>query len=474
MSVPPLEVLEHPVRAAGAPASRATPATGRHGSSRFATAVVLVVLALGPLLVRVDAMPRTPTGSTPDAVASPVGRGPAAAAVTALVTAPAGQDPLAAVPADFPSLMGYAPVPVRMADGTRRLTKPTGACSVPGGGAPFRFHQACKVHDYGYDLLRYAHATGQPPDRGGAPTARRHVRSRPARPLPGHWARHRRCGLPSGGGAVHRRCLLQLLAPAPRQPRRGAAAGMGGGARDPGAGRAVPVAPSRSSPHRWPRHPCLNLLVVWTLVQQVGFFYADGTLSRLSRRALDVLRRPDALLDHADRLQADGDAEPAGGEAGRVGDLDGLLAGQGGEPVGRGESLGAVAGPLTTSIRAEEGTGLKKCMPTERSGRRRPAASSSIDRELVLVATTAAGPGAASTAGRTTPLRAGSSGTASMTAPRRPGRPRPRSRSARPAPRPVGGPASPGRPPGPGWRPPAVKDSGCSPLARPAGVEHDS
>jgi Prokaryotic phospholipase A2 len=162
MSVPPLEVLERPVRAAGAPASRATPATGRHGSSRFATAVVLVVLALGLLLVRVDAMPRTPTGSTADAVASPVGRGPAAAAVTALVTAPAGQDPLAAVPADFPSLMGYAPVPVRMADGTRRLTKPTGACSVPGGGAPFRFHQACKVHDYGYDLLRYAHATGQP------------------------------------------------------------------------------------------------------------------------------------------------------------------------------------------------------------------------------------------------------------------------------------------------------------------------
>jgi hypothetical protein len=32
---------------------------------------------------------------------------------------------------------------------------------VPGGGAPFGFDQPCKVHDYGYDLLRYAHATGQ-------------------------------------------------------------------------------------------------------------------------------------------------------------------------------------------------------------------------------------------------------------------------------------------------------------------------
>src|SRR6266540_7224779 len=30
----------------------------------------------------------------------------------------------------------------------------------------------------------------------------------------------------------------------------------------------------------------LNLLVVWALVQQVGFFYADGSLERLSRRAL--------------------------------------------------------------------------------------------------------------------------------------------------------------------------------------------
>jgi hypothetical protein len=146
MSVPPLEVLRRPVRAAG--------------SSRLATAVVLAVLALGLPLVRVDAMPRTP-GSAAVPVASSAGLGPAAAAVTALVTTSADQDPLAAVPADFAPVMGYTPVPMRIADGTRRLAKPTGACSVPGGGAPFGFHQACQVHDYGYDLLRYAHATGQ-------------------------------------------------------------------------------------------------------------------------------------------------------------------------------------------------------------------------------------------------------------------------------------------------------------------------
>jgi hypothetical protein len=181
MSAPPLELLERPVPA-------------RRGRSRLATAVVLLVLALGLPPVRVDATPLAPTGPAPDVVASPVGLGPAAAAVTALVTAPAGQDPLAAVPADFASVMGYTPVPTRMADGTLRLAKPTGACSAPGGGAPFGFHQACTVHDYGYDLLRYAHATGQ----HLTPAARRQLDAMFARDL------HARCqvmgrGLAAGG-----------------------------------------------------------------------------------------------------------------------------------------------------------------------------------------------------------------------------------------------------------------------------------
>jgi peptidoglycan/LPS O-acetylase OafA/YrhL len=136
---------------------------------RHAAAVLLAILALGLPAVRVDAMPRiqpdavpaTPAAGQAPAVATPVGRGPAAAAVTALTTAPAGRDPLAAVPGDFPAVMGYMPVPARMADGIVRLVKPTGACSVPGGGAPFGFEQVCRVHDYGYDLLRYAHAGGQ-------------------------------------------------------------------------------------------------------------------------------------------------------------------------------------------------------------------------------------------------------------------------------------------------------------------------
>ena len=169
MSAPLPEVFGRPARALGAPAPLPAPAAPRRPSWRLATAVVLAVIALGLLVVRVDAMPRTPPGLVPAspstgqaaAAASPLGRGPAAAAVTALATAPAGRDPLAAVPADFASVMGYTPVPTRMADGAIRLAKPTGACSAPAGGAPFGFEQVCKVHDYGYDLLRYAEAGGQ-------------------------------------------------------------------------------------------------------------------------------------------------------------------------------------------------------------------------------------------------------------------------------------------------------------------------
>jgi peptidoglycan/LPS O-acetylase OafA/YrhL len=150
------------------PRTRPPGRQARRPGWRRAAAVLLAVLALGLPAVRVDAMPRVQPGAVPAApggtpalVATPVGRGPAAAAVTALATAPAGRDPLAAMPADFPAVMGYTPVPARMADGTLRLAKPAGACSAPGGDAPFGFEQACKVHDYGYDLLRYAHAGGQ-------------------------------------------------------------------------------------------------------------------------------------------------------------------------------------------------------------------------------------------------------------------------------------------------------------------------
>jgi fucose 4-O-acetylase-like acetyltransferase len=135
--------------------------------------VGLALVALALSLVRVDAAPRAQLGLDGTGAVASVGSGPAATALASLVAARAGAGrpavapagpappPLASVPAGFRSVMGYTPVKVRMADGTVRLAKPDGACSAPGGGTPFRFQQACKVHDYGYDLLRYANATGQ-------------------------------------------------------------------------------------------------------------------------------------------------------------------------------------------------------------------------------------------------------------------------------------------------------------------------
>jgi peptidoglycan/LPS O-acetylase OafA/YrhL len=163
MSAHPLDLLWRLRPAPGTPAARSRPApAGRRPAWPVAAAAVLAVLALGLALIRVDAMPRT--RPDPAAAAAPSGAMTAGAAAARPRAAAAGQDPLATVPGDFAAVMGYAPAPVTMADGTVRLAKPSGACSVPGGGWPFGFERACKVHDYGYDLLRYADAGGRPLD----------------------------------------------------------------------------------------------------------------------------------------------------------------------------------------------------------------------------------------------------------------------------------------------------------------------
>ncbi|MEU8899512.1 hypothetical protein [Nocardia sp. NPDC048505] len=80
-----------------------------------------------------------------------------AAAAAAVVDLTAGGPGSAALlPADFAAVLGYQP-------GTERglLVNPSGDCSSP-VPLPAEFELACKAHDLGYDLLRYA-------DRGGAP-----------------------------------------------------------------------------------------------------------------------------------------------------------------------------------------------------------------------------------------------------------------------------------------------------------------
>ena len=65
------------------------------------------------------------------------------------------------VPADYATVMGYQPILLRHG-GHAELTRADGSCSSPFGGTPYHFTAACRQHDLGYDLLRYANRKGQP------------------------------------------------------------------------------------------------------------------------------------------------------------------------------------------------------------------------------------------------------------------------------------------------------------------------
>jgi hypothetical protein len=87
---------------------------------------------------------------------SPVPEQPQAAQAIRAVTT---NQPDAArlLPADFVAVMHYRP--------SWSPTGPTragGGCSSPFGGTRYGFTAACRQHDLGYDLLRYANAKGQP------------------------------------------------------------------------------------------------------------------------------------------------------------------------------------------------------------------------------------------------------------------------------------------------------------------------
>lgn len=87
-------------------------------------------------------------------------RGPSSAArdaVDALLHAPPGAA-LARIPDGFAADAGYTP---RIADGM--VVAPDGGCSSP-VPLPASFTPACRAHDLGYDLLRYAAAEGRPLD----------------------------------------------------------------------------------------------------------------------------------------------------------------------------------------------------------------------------------------------------------------------------------------------------------------------
>jgi len=112
-----------------------------------------------------------------------------ALALAAPLPAPRGTTPVAG---SFETTMGYTPERAAMPDGSLRAIKPTGACSAPTGATRYDFAAACKAHDFGYDQLRYAAASGRPL----SPDARRRMDETLARDL------HGQCGTDSWCHAV--------------------------------------------------------------------------------------------------------------------------------------------------------------------------------------------------------------------------------------------------------------------------------
>jgi uncharacterized membrane protein len=85
---------------------------------------------------------------------------PAAARAVTAITSDA-PDAAVALPGDFADVVGYRPATVASTRGMT-ATRADGGCTSPFGPTSFGFGDACKQHDLGYDLLRYAAAKGEP------------------------------------------------------------------------------------------------------------------------------------------------------------------------------------------------------------------------------------------------------------------------------------------------------------------------
>ena len=118
------------------------------------TVITLAVFVCGVIASR----PATGDGGTPptaDVIA-------AANAVDAFVSPSATHDPHVNLPSDFAREMGRDPKTVTAPDGTLRVVDAGGGCSGPAGDTEWDFGTACRAHDLGYDLLRYADHKGDP------------------------------------------------------------------------------------------------------------------------------------------------------------------------------------------------------------------------------------------------------------------------------------------------------------------------
>ncbi|WP_158849898.1 phospholipase A2 [Saccharothrix deserti] len=125
----------------------------------------------------------------------------AAEAVEAMAN-PSTVNPLAAFPTDFNEVANRSPVAVTTPDGTTRAIDPSGGCSGPAGDTEWDFGTACKAHDLGYDLLRYAEHKGRPLNQ----EARKTLDARLAQDM------HAQCDTNPRGNATRCHATAQLYA----------------------------------------------------------------------------------------------------------------------------------------------------------------------------------------------------------------------------------------------------------------------
>ncbi|MFI8566795.1 hypothetical protein ACIGGF_09570 [Rhodococcus sp. NPDC078407] len=125
-------------------------------TSRIVMCIAAATVAVTATTGAASYSPTAPLTRAPHTQA-PHTQAPVAVAVHALVTRSADAA-TRAIPADFASVMGYRPMTTGdMAE------NPHGDCSSP-VPLPSEFEAACKQHDLGYDLIRYAARTGNAVD----------------------------------------------------------------------------------------------------------------------------------------------------------------------------------------------------------------------------------------------------------------------------------------------------------------------
>ena len=136
---------------------------GRRGRALRRIGIGVVAAGLGLGLVLAD--PATWAAASPADAGAASGVRVAGHPLSELLTgASPGRAPLLVSWPEFRAVMGYTPATAHLPDAPAvRAIKPTGSCSSVLGGTRFGFSLACKAHDLGYDLLRFAARTGQPP-----------------------------------------------------------------------------------------------------------------------------------------------------------------------------------------------------------------------------------------------------------------------------------------------------------------------